>query len=193
MSIGSVASRQLIRPHVRLFSSTAIASTASHAYHIPHVPTAGPSRPPPPPRPTRATTERPNLTPEEQQVIDRIVRVDQAGEVGANWIYRGQKVGMGIRGDRKAVKQIDVSCSPRSGSRWDRLGTDMTIGDVGDGETSLERHVDAKNAVPSPTDIAIPTLASYGFRAGSRNGSDGTRGRYGMYRGSGDSHRRALR
>jgi demethoxyubiquinone hydroxylase (CLK1/Coq7/Cat5 family) len=41
-------------------------------------------------------------------VIDRIVRVDQAGELGANWIYRGQKMGMSIRGDRKAVKQIDV-------------------------------------------------------------------------------------
>ena len=42
-------------------------------------------------------------------MIDRIVRVDQAGELGANWIYRGQKMGMSIRGDRKAVKQIDVS------------------------------------------------------------------------------------
>ena len=42
-------------------------------------------------------------------MIDRIVRVDQAGELGANWIYRGQKLGMGLRGDRKAVKQIDVS------------------------------------------------------------------------------------
>ena len=41
-------------------------------------------------------------------MIDRIVRVDQAGELGANWIYRGQKMGMSIRGDRKAVKQIDV-------------------------------------------------------------------------------------
>jgi len=48
------------------------------------------------------------LTAEEQQVIDRIVRVDQAGELGANWIYRGQKMAMGLRGDRKAVKQIDV-------------------------------------------------------------------------------------
>jgi demethoxyubiquinone hydroxylase (CLK1/Coq7/Cat5 family) len=44
-------------------------------------------------------------------VIDRIVRVDQAGELGANWIYRGQKMAMGLRGDRKAVKQIDVGRS----------------------------------------------------------------------------------
>jgi hypothetical protein len=97
----------------RSFSTTAyLASStpASHAYHIPHNPAAGPSRPPPPPTPTRATSEKPTLTPEEQEVIDRIVRVDQAGELGANWIYRGQKMAMGLRGDRKAVKQIDV-CS----------------------------------------------------------------------------------
>lgn len=105
----ATASYKILRPASRSFSSTLAFGSASHAYHIPHVPTAGPSRPPPPPAPTRATTERPILTPEEQQVIDRIVRVDQAGELGANWIYRGQKLGMGIRGDRKAVKQIDVS------------------------------------------------------------------------------------
>ena len=93
----------------RSFASSAYnAQKASHAYHIPPTPGAGPSRPTPPPPKTRATTEKPILTPEEQQVIDRIVRVDQAGELGANWIYRGQKMGMSIRGDRKAVKQIDV-------------------------------------------------------------------------------------
>ena len=89
-------------------SSVYNAQKASHAYHIPPTPGAGPSRPTPPPARTRATSEKPILTPEEQQVIDRIVRVDQAGELGANWIYRGQKMGMSIRGDRKAVKQIDV-------------------------------------------------------------------------------------
>jgi ubiquinone biosynthesis monooxygenase Coq7 len=112
MSTSTLA--RLIRPARRTFSSTAIlassSGTASHAYHIPHIPTAGagPSRPPPPPQPTRATTEKPILTAEEQQVIDRIVRVDQAGELGANWIYRGQKMAMSLRGDRKAVKQIEV-------------------------------------------------------------------------------------
>jgi ubiquinone biosynthesis monooxygenase Coq7 len=38
-----------------------------------------------------------------------MIRVDQAGEVGANWIYRGQKWGTRIRGDEKTVKQIEVS------------------------------------------------------------------------------------
>lgn len=89
-------------------STSTSTSKASHAYHIPPTPGAGPSRQSPPPPRTKATSEKPTLTPEEQEVIDRIVRVDQAGELGANWIYRGQKMGMSIRGDRRAVKQIEV-------------------------------------------------------------------------------------
>lgn len=108
MSIPRTLPRSVLQ--ARSFVSSAYnAQKASHAYHIPPTPGAGPSRPPPPPPRTKATTEKPILTAEEQQVIDRIVRVDQAGELGANWIYRGQKMGMSIRGDRKAVKQIDVS------------------------------------------------------------------------------------
>jgi hypothetical protein len=100
----------------RSFTSSAVSAKASHAYHIPPTPGAGPSRPTPPPPRTRATAEKPILTAEEQEVIDRIVRVDQAGELGANWIYRFQKMAMGLRGDRKAVKQIDV-CFPITSSR----------------------------------------------------------------------------
>ena len=107
MSIPRLIPRNILQ--ARSFASSAYnAQKASHAYHIPPTPGAGPSRLPPPPPRTKATSEKPILTPEEQQVIDRIVRVDQAGELGANWIYRGQKMGMSIRGDRKAVKQIDV-------------------------------------------------------------------------------------
>lgn len=51
----------------------------------------------------------PDLTAEEKEVIARIIRVDQAGELGANWIYRGQKLGAGLRGKPKTVKQIEVS------------------------------------------------------------------------------------
>lgn len=44
------------------------------------------------------------------------MRVDQAGELGANWIYRGQKWGSAMRGDSKTVKQVEVSfCPPDDG------------------------------------------------------------------------------
>lgn len=109
----------------RLFSSTPFflhakplgssdPEPASYAYAIPPPSGgAGPSRSTPQPTPTRATTESPNLSLEQKQVIDRIIRVDQAGELGANWIYRGQKAAMALRGDWKAVKQIEVGASVR--------------------------------------------------------------------------------
>jgi ubiquinone biosynthesis monooxygenase Coq7 len=31
-----------------------------------------------------------NLTPQQKELLDGMLRVNQAGELGANWIYRGQ-------------------------------------------------------------------------------------------------------
>jgi len=31
-----------------------------------------------------------NITPQQRQALDSALRVDQAGEVAANWIYKGQ-------------------------------------------------------------------------------------------------------
>ena len=36
-----------------------------------------------------------NMTPEQRDVLDKALRVDQAGEVAANWIYRGQMAILG--------------------------------------------------------------------------------------------------
>ncbi|GAA5830925.1 hypothetical protein JCM11251_005080 [Rhodosporidiobolus azoricus] len=61
-------------------------SLASSAY-LPHDPKSA--------RPaadfdSRATTETPELTPQQRDVLAKIIRVDQAGELGANYIYYGQ-------------------------------------------------------------------------------------------------------
>ncbi|KAF4603943.1 hypothetical protein EYR40_001118 [Pleurotus pulmonarius] len=37
-----------------------------------------------------AVSSTPELTPEQHQILDTALRVDQAGEVAANWIYNGQ-------------------------------------------------------------------------------------------------------
>ncbi|PFH47058.1 hypothetical protein AMATHDRAFT_68522 [Amanita thiersii Skay4041] len=37
-----------------------------------------------------ASTTPENLTPEQRKVVDVALRVDQAGELAANWIYKGQ-------------------------------------------------------------------------------------------------------
>ena len=85
-------------------------SLASHAYIPPStaassstLPTGGPSHLNP------ATSTTPDLTPVQHEVISRIIRVDQAGELGANWIYRGQKWAMGLRNDTATQQEIEVS------------------------------------------------------------------------------------
>ncbi len=47
-----------------------------------------------------------------------MIRVDQAGELGANWIYKGQKLVMEVLGDKATAKQVEVSsnhCSTVTG------------------------------------------------------------------------------
>jgi Ubiquinone biosynthesis protein COQ7 len=51
------------------------------------------------------------LSDAQQASLDSAIRVDQAGEVAANWIYRGQMAVLGR--DREAGPVIQVSCSHR--------------------------------------------------------------------------------
>jgi len=37
-----------------------------------------------------STSPSPNISPEQRKILDNALRVDQAGEIAANWIYRGQ-------------------------------------------------------------------------------------------------------
>jgi 3-demethoxyubiquinol 3-hydroxylase len=60
------------------------ASTASSAYTDPSSPQ----------RPAVATTPA-DITQEQRDFLDAALRVDQAGEVAANWIYRGQMAVLG--------------------------------------------------------------------------------------------------
>jgi demethoxyubiquinone hydroxylase (CLK1/Coq7/Cat5 family) len=43
------------------------------------------------------------LTPKQMKLIDSMIRIDQAGEIGANYIYKGQ---MAILGNDKKVGPI---------------------------------------------------------------------------------------
>jgi demethoxyubiquinone hydroxylase (CLK1/Coq7/Cat5 family) len=44
-----------------------------------------------------------SLTPKQKKLIDSMIRIDQAGEIGANYIYKGQ---MAILGNDKKVGSI---------------------------------------------------------------------------------------
>jgi 3-demethoxyubiquinol 3-hydroxylase len=58
--------------------------------------------------PAVATTPD-NLSPQQREALDRALRVDQAGEVAANWIYKGQFAVLGR--DHAIGPLIQVSIS----------------------------------------------------------------------------------
>lgn len=63
--------------------------------------------------PDAATKGTPHdLTPADRLTIDRALRVDQAGEIAANWIYRGQYFVLGK--DKETGPLIHVSTVVRS-------------------------------------------------------------------------------
>ncbi|BGO97231.1 COQ7 protein [Rhodotorula toruloides ATCC 204091] len=51
----------------------------------------------------RAVSETPELTPEQRDVLEKIIRVDQAGELGANYIYYGQKAVFAAGSDKRTT------------------------------------------------------------------------------------------
>lgn len=78
-----------------------------------------------------ATTETPgNLTEEQRKLVERIIRVDHAGELGANWIYRGQKWAMDVKGDSKTARQVEVCNFSYRGSSQKLIF--LILGNVGE-------------------------------------------------------------
>ncbi|KAL8276749.1 hypothetical protein RQP46_010858 [Phenoliferia psychrophenolica] len=72
---------------------------ASSAY-LPH------RGPPASASPNRATSESPQLSARQRDILEKIVRVDQAGEVGANWIYAGQHAVLSKGKDRRVADLV---------------------------------------------------------------------------------------
>ncbi|GAA5842857.1 hypothetical protein JCM3766R1_005685 [Sporobolomyces carnicolor] len=56
----------------------------------------------------RATTETPQLDRRQRDILEKIIRVDQAGELGANYIYRGQRAVLGLGTDRKTTDLVQA-------------------------------------------------------------------------------------
>lgn len=123
--IASTSSLLFSRPLVR-FSSTTSAfsphgSTSAHTqipYGSPSLasfsylpsPTSSSASPDPATR-----TSPKDLTPKQRQVLERIVRVDQAGELGANYIYMGQLAVLSRGKDKRVADLVQVRLpSPRS-------------------------------------------------------------------------------
>lgn len=57
-----------------------------------------------------ATLETPtDLTPAQRTHLERIIRVDQAGELGANYIYMGQLAVLSRGKDQRVIDLVQVS------------------------------------------------------------------------------------
>ena len=79
----------------------------SSAPYLPRHPKALPSSEPN--LPLVATTETPELTATQREVLEHLIRVDQAGELGANYIYRGQHAVVSLKTDQRTTDLIQVS------------------------------------------------------------------------------------
>ncbi|GAA5955566.1 hypothetical protein JCM3765_006816 [Sporobolomyces pararoseus] len=56
----------------------------------------------------RATSETPQLDRRQREILEKIIRVDQAGELGANYIYRGQRAVLGLGRDKKTTDLVQA-------------------------------------------------------------------------------------
>lgn len=79
----SILKRVRVTSLARLFSTTAMASPSSVYMDLSKLH-----------EPAVATTPH-DMTHTQRQILDAALRVDQAGEVAANWIYKGQMAVLG--------------------------------------------------------------------------------------------------
>lgn len=107
-------------------------SRSSYAYNIP--PYAPKSTVPPSiSNPEALTSTSSDLTPEQRKILDETIRVDQAGELGANYIYYGTTVALKMFGAAKG------SSSTSSPSTFSSSPGDITASQVEE-MWSTERH-----------------------------------------------------
>lgn len=102
-----------------------------------------PRTPPSSSTPDRAATESPQFTPRQRQVIESIIRVDQAGELGANYIYSGQHAVLKRRPDKRIADLVQVRLAEGGGGGGRRRGSEsgeLTIGRAGDVGRGEEAH-----------------------------------------------------
>lgn len=125
-----------------------------------------------------------DVTDEERRVLDRMLRVDQAGELGADVIYRGQYAVLRNTADGPLIKEM-----------WEQEKVHL------DTFNKLVHHYRVRPSALSP----LWTVAGLAVGAGTalmgryatpfqppRTHGDGQRGRHGVHGGGRDGDHRAL-
>ena len=117
--------------------------------------------------------------PAQRGTLENALRVDQAGEVAANWIYKGQMAVLGhdlVAGP--LIQESDYLFSPSFLSEIIFL-----LGYVGAREKASCCHEQIIDAASSKTDHPERCCENWGLRPWRSDGFDGKRSRHGLYRG----------
>lgn len=97
-----------------------------------------------------ATANSPeDISYDHRKIIERALRVDHAGEVAANWIYKGQLAILG--NDRKVGLIIQVS---RSLCLLHASAFNFDLGNVGPGEETFGSHGSLTSATSRTADCS---------------------------------------
>ena len=91
-----------------------------------------------------------DITPEQRRALDAALRVDQAGELAANWIYRGQMVVLGKHPKLGPLIQVG-----RHASFCNKYHRCELIGHVGPRKASSGRDGQAASAAPGATNNSL--------------------------------------
>jgi 3-demethoxyubiquinol 3-hydroxylase len=128
-----------------------------------------------------------DLTGTQRNALDAALRVDQAGEIAANYIYMGQLAV--LRRDRVSGPLIQVSYTVQE----DYEELEHISGHVGSREKTFGCHEQAAAATSCATDCVMGSSQGSWVWTRSCHCSHGQGSRNGVHRSSGDRHRRALR
>lgn len=129
--------------------------------------------------PAVSTTPR-NLTPQQRYALDSAIRVDQAGEVAANWIYRGQLFVLGRDLSAGPLIQVRLQSDTLPGLL---TNVQFLIGNVGPGEETSRRDEQNPVAAPSTTNDIFRSGKGSWFWIGRLDGTHGQGSSNGMHRG----------
>lgn len=127
-------------------------------------------------------------TPDQRNILDIALRVDQAGEVAANWIYKGQMAVLG----RDAVVGPLIQVISR-GIIFGEMASDVYLGNVGPRKEASSGHGQVARAAPCAAHFAHRYCTSGRLRRWRCDCAYGEGSGHGLHRGSGDSHWGTLR
>lgn len=129
-----------------------------------------------------------DLTRNEKDVLDSALRVDQAGELAANYIYMGQ---LAVLGRDKATGPLIQVRSLLEHQL--SVNSRYSPGNVGSREETFDSHEQIAVAASFPADRPLGSRQGRRVRTRSSHRDDEQGSCHGMHRGGRDGDRRTLR